>query len=577
MKRLQRYYYLVGTPVFLLVLGAVFFFPEIARTVYSNPHPQINYAIFALMAGGCGLMLVHIRRINREGLLLGEFVAVMKSNDSEKLKTARTWLEKIKQSKRSDISDVLELVLDHFGKPLGAVQHAALESEIAHFQAQQQRRLLLAQFLSGMMVGLGLFGTFIGLLGALEEIGKLIGSFSIGPGASDPGSAVTDLVARLTSPMKAMGVAFSASLFGVLGSLIMGMLMVFVKGASAELISMLQSRVSWLTDLGTNEQGVSLQPMQEALAQLAEHSPLLQGLTVALDQSERKVRQLLSGMHELAGQVQQGAQMQTQLLDVLQQQNQLQMRNAQQLESLQAEQVLTRTTQERAEQRHEQGLQILSQLSALVGESLSRQEPVRDALLQLQQNYSQQSHAQNALWQEALKVTQQQLQQYTQQLQQSNSQQIQAQNALWQESLQQTQQHQQQQWQTQVQQQAQQLLQAQQEREQWVSQLQSWQHQQEQVQYRLLERLLTQEQASAQERTQWQQMQEHLLQEQKTVQGPLRTLAELMQQAHAQWRSDHQLRSEQLQQTRAWVEAQQAQHEQLLHALLRAKDPAAGT
>jgi hypothetical protein len=172
MKRLQRYYYLVGTPVFLLVLGAVFFFPEIARTVYSNPHPQINYAIFALMAGGCGLMLVHIRRINREGLLLGEFVAVMKSNDSEKLKTARTWLEKIKQSKRSDISDVLELVLDHFGKPLGAVQHAALESEIAHFQAQQQRRLLLAQFLSGMMVGLGLFGTFIGLLGALEEIGN---------------------------------------------------------------------------------------------------------------------------------------------------------------------------------------------------------------------------------------------------------------------------------------------------------------------------------------------------------------------------------------------------------------------
>lgn len=544
MKRLQRYYYLVGTPVFLLVLGAVFFFPEIARTVHSNPHPQINYAIFALMAGGCGLMLVHIRRINREGLLLGEFVTVMKSNDSEKLKTARTWLEKIKQSKRSDISEVLELVLDHFGKPLGAVQHAALESEIAHFQAQQQRRLLLAQFFSGMMVGLGLFGTFIGLLGALEEIGKLIGSFSIGPSVIDPGAAVTELVARLTSPMKAMGVAFSASLFGVLGSLIMGMLMVFVKGASAELISMLQSRVSWLTDLGTNEQGASLQPMQEALSQLAEHSPLLQGLTVALDQSERRVRQLLSGMQELAGQVQQGAQMQTQLLDVLQQQNQLQMRNAQQLESLQAEQVLTRTTQERAEQRHEQGLQILSQLSVLVGETLSRQEPVREVLLQLQQNYCQQSHAQNALWQE---------------------------------SLQQTQQHQQQQWQTQVQQQAQQLLQAQQEREQLVSHLQSWAHQQEQAQYRLLERLLSQEQASAKDRTQWQQMQEHLLQEQKTLQVPLRTLADLMQQTHAQWRSDHQLRSEQLQQTRTWVEAQQAQHEQVLHALLRSKDSAAST
>jgi hypothetical protein len=300
---------------------------------------------------------------------------------------------------------------------------------------------------------------------------------------------------------------------------------------------------------------------------------LLQDLTVALDQSERRVRQLLSGMQELSGQYSKGRNRPN--CWMLQQQNQLQVRNAQQLESLHAEQVLARTTQERAEQRHEQGLQILGQLNALVGESLSRQEPVREALLQLQQNHSQQSNAQNALWQEALKVTQQQLQQYAQQLQQSNTQQIQAQNALWQESLQQTQQHQEQQWQNQVQQQAQQLLQAQQEREQWVSQLQSWEQQQQQAQYRLLERLLALEQATAQERIQWQQMQEHLLQEQKTLQGPLRALADLLQLTHAQGRTDHQLRIEQLQQTRAWVEAQQAQHEQLLHALLRDKGPAA--
>jgi hypothetical protein len=31
MKRLQRYYYLVGTPVFLLVLGAVFSFRKLPR------------------------------------------------------------------------------------------------------------------------------------------------------------------------------------------------------------------------------------------------------------------------------------------------------------------------------------------------------------------------------------------------------------------------------------------------------------------------------------------------------------------------------------------------------------------
>ena len=77
----------------------------------------------------------------------------------------------------------------------------------------------------------------IGLLGALQEIGKLIGSFSVGAGMTDPVAAVNELVARLTEPMRAMGVAFSASLFGVLGSLIMGMLMVFIKSATVELVS----------------------------------------------------------------------------------------------------------------------------------------------------------------------------------------------------------------------------------------------------------------------------------------------------------------------------------------------------
>ena len=47
-----------------------------------------------------------------------------------------------------------------------------------------------------LMVGLGLFGTFIGLLGALAEIGKLIGAFSLATGGSDPSEAIRMLVER---------------------------------------------------------------------------------------------------------------------------------------------------------------------------------------------------------------------------------------------------------------------------------------------------------------------------------------------------------------------------------------------
>lgn len=53
------------------------------------------------------------------------------------------------------------------------------------------------------------------------------------------------LVERLTAPMQAMGVAFSASLFGVLGSLIMGVLLVAVRNCTGELVSLLDTRTTF--------------------------------------------------------------------------------------------------------------------------------------------------------------------------------------------------------------------------------------------------------------------------------------------------------------------------------------------
>jgi hypothetical protein len=308
MKRLQRYYFQVGIPVLLLIFGAIAFFKEIMGTVQGNPHPQINYLIFLLIVVGCIQILLHVNRINREGRLLAKFSRLLSVQKDPA--AARKLLEADRAAQTNDITDVLELVLEKHGKFIDALHHAAIESEVERFHARQNRRLMLAQFMSGMLVGLGLLGTFIGLLGALNEIGKLIGSFSLGPGMTDPIAAVSELVTRLTEPMKAMGIAFSASLFGVLGSLIMSMLMVFIKSATVELVSLLQNKVSRLTDLENSEASVDpeLADMSAALAGLAEHSPVLSVLVVALDQSERRVRQVLTSVQELVVHVQQNTQ-----------------------------------------------------------------------------------------------------------------------------------------------------------------------------------------------------------------------------------------------------------------------------
>ena len=294
----------------LILLGSVYFSHEIMGTIKGNPHPQINYLIILLIIAGCIQMLLHVRRINIEGQLISDFSDLLLN--AKNINSARSLLEENTSKSECDVVEVLEMVLDTYDSTMDAIHHSAIESEIVRFAARQNRRLLFAGFMSGMMVGLGLLGTFIGLLGALTEISKLIGSFSVSGGISDPLSAVNELVTRLTEPMKAMGVAFSASLFGVLGSLIMSMLMVFIKSATVELISLLENRVSRLTDLGDSVDPVDAphrdEALNTALNAMAIHSPVLKGLIVALDQSEKRVRQVLTSVQSLLGELHIGVQ-----------------------------------------------------------------------------------------------------------------------------------------------------------------------------------------------------------------------------------------------------------------------------
>lgn len=510
MKRLQRYYYLVGVPLLLLAVGTVVFFDEIASTVRGNPHPQINYIIFFLIAAGGLHMLQHVHRINREGRLLQDFMEKIKVQGSSD--AMRRWLS---QTGRHDVSEVLELVLDIHGKPVGGVQHAALESELTHFKTQLQRRLLLAQFLSGLMVGMGLLGTFIGLLGALSEIGKLIGSFAMDSQISDPVAAVSELVARLTEPMKAMGVAFSASLFGVLGSLIMGMLGVFIKSATGELGSIVQSRMVWLTDLAGS--GPDVQPMQEALSELAEHSPLLKGLTVALDQSERRVRQLLQSMDQLLAQMQASAQ--TQQATLQHQQGQRQDPHEKFEVVVRTQELLRQTLAavERGEQRQAEVTALLTQQHQHLQLALAQPDHTHETVVQMLQAQEQASRSQMVHWQDALKFHIEQMQQ---------------------------------------------------ERAQWLGQLQARAQSQQdarQVSVTLIERI---ERSQLQSLALGQQLLERLGQEHADTKASQQRTAELLQHTLAELREDSQQRLKLAGQTQRWMEEQQARQEQLVQLLL---------
>jgi hypothetical protein len=294
MNKIKSYYWYVGIPIAALTLGTVLFFDLIVSTVTGNPHPEVNYVIFVLIVAGSAMMWQQVSRMNRDARSIEAFyeVAVSKPNVDD--------LRKMLAGKRNDTHPVLEIITDLIGKPVSSVQHAALEAELDRYKAVQMRYMILPNFMSGMMVGMGLLGTFIGLLGALAEISKLIGAFSIAT-SGDPAAAIRILVERLTSPMQAMGVAFSASLFGVLGSLVMGVLLVGVRNCAGELNSLLDTRVTYLTDFGRSiDEGAEASGLSDAVTALAEQSPMLTGLIKAMDQSERRVRDLINSVVQIS-------------------------------------------------------------------------------------------------------------------------------------------------------------------------------------------------------------------------------------------------------------------------------------
>ncbi len=79
-----------------------------------------------------------------------------------------------------------------------------------------------SRYLIGVLVFLGLLGTFYGLLETVRSVGGVIGGLNVG--GTDLSSAFANLKSGLESPLSGMSTAFSSSLFGLAGSLVLGFL-----------------------------------------------------------------------------------------------------------------------------------------------------------------------------------------------------------------------------------------------------------------------------------------------------------------------------------------------------------------
>lgn len=103
-----------------------------------------------------------------------------------------------------------------------------------------------ARYLIGLLVFLGLLGTFWGLLTTIGSISATIQSLD--PAAGDAATVLDSVKTGLSAPLSGMGTAFSSSLFGLSGSMVLGFLDLQVGRAQNRFYTELEDTLSFEAD-----------------------------------------------------------------------------------------------------------------------------------------------------------------------------------------------------------------------------------------------------------------------------------------------------------------------------------------
>jgi hypothetical protein len=111
----------------------------------------------------------------------------------------------------------------------------------------------ISRYLIGLLIFLGLLGTFWGLLETVNAVGEAIAGLRVT--SSDAAAMFGELKAGLAKPLDGMGTAFSSSLFGLAGSLILGFLELQAGQAHNRFMNDLEEWLSRVTRLSSGGPG----------------------------------------------------------------------------------------------------------------------------------------------------------------------------------------------------------------------------------------------------------------------------------------------------------------------------------
>jgi hypothetical protein len=167
------------------------------------------------------------------------------------------------------------------------------------------------RYLVGLLVFLGLLGTFWGLLETISSVGATISAIDMR--AADSVTVFDELKRGLSAPLKGMGTAFASSLLGLSGSLVLGFLELQASHAHSRFYNQLEEWLSGITDLAPGGSGTSdyasrqlyaaIHDMHRAVLDLNERVSAIPRLDGGAPPNDEAVRELAKGVDQLVRQM----------------------------------------------------------------------------------------------------------------------------------------------------------------------------------------------------------------------------------------------------------------------------------
>ncbi len=267
--------FLLSMLIFLAISGfvAAILYRQISSAFQSNP--GLNGLILGVLAVGILLSFLQVIRLFREVRWVNSLQEGSGGGDPVLLAPMKAMMSRSSSVALSTVS--MRSILDSIATRLDESRD-------------------ISRYLIGLLVFLGLLGTFWGLLITIGSIGETIQSLD--PASGDANDVLNTLKTGLAAPLDGMGTAFSSSLFGLAGSLVLGFLDLQAGRAQNRFYTEFENWLSSVTDPNTDFGATAGGSSGEDFKMLADR---LQGLQEAGGSNQRITASMATLADGIAG------------------------------------------------------------------------------------------------------------------------------------------------------------------------------------------------------------------------------------------------------------------------------------